>query len=147
MTATATIAETDLPTAEHIAALFREHDVLPWQTVYLAPPHDDETRQPKCTACALGILLVAHVGDAFKARDDYCLNPGTVFKELAEESGIPFAFLHGLDNGFTDSLGGEIPFDDGDIGDEPLYLEGYRVGWHAWELATVSSRPSVEPRT
>jgi hypothetical protein len=148
MTATATTAAIDLPTAEHIAALFREHDVLPWQTVYLALPGEIATRRGKCAACALGILLVEAHGDAYRARS-YCRRSDFTVKEaLQAEIDLPPAFLFGLDDGFTSSNDDEtwVEFLEEWAVDDSLYTEGFRVGWQAWELASAGVGLHAEAR-
>jgi hypothetical protein len=144
MTAAATAI--DLPTAESIADLFCEHDVLPWQTVYLALPGEIATRRGKCAACALGILLVEAHGDAYRARS-YCRRSDFTVKEaLRAEIDLPPAFLDGLDNGFTNS--NDDPWDefleDHDR-DDSLYNQGFRVGWQAWELANAGAVAEDHP--
>jgi hypothetical protein len=137
---TATIPNIPLPTAEHIAALFREHDIIPEQLVYL----DTSGTYPKCRACAIGILLVEIRGSATKARAA-CRSIRTVFDALAEASGLPPAFLNGLDDGFTNSDGGEVCVED--VHEcSPLYAEGYRVGWESWALASAGVSPPEEDR-
>jgi hypothetical protein len=141
---TATIAEIALPTAAHIADLFREHDVLPYQLVYLDPPGS----YAKCRACAIGILLVEIRGSAAAARADCRRTSHTVFQALREASGLPREFLDGLDNGFTNSDGGEYPDEEEDIDAiEALYSEGYRVGWEAWSLAHAGAESLAEALT
>jgi hypothetical protein len=141
---TATITEITIPTAEHIAVLFREHDVLPRQQVYL---DTCGLFGLKCRACAIGILLVEIRGSATEARADCLRSCHTVFQSLVEASGLPREFLGGLDNGFTASNGGEIPDVVEEIGEFcPLYAEGYRVGWRAWALASAGVSPPEEGR-
>lgn len=160
MTATATIAaETALPTAEAIADLFLEHDVLPWQTIYLSLPDDTMTHQMKCAACAIGILLIAERGGPFAARSDCFLSNRNVKAALKAETDLPLDWLDGLDDGFSlsddrkdaDRLMAQA-FHDRDscsaigIWDESLYREGFRVGWRAWALAKVEAGRLAEPR-
>jgi hypothetical protein len=150
-TATATITEIDLPTAESIAALFREHDVLPRQNLYLGLPDEFATRPGQCAACAVGILLVHARGDASRARWHCRRSTSTVKEALNAESGLPRAFLDGLDDGFSLNDGrrtweqglerwSEM---DGDR-EGPLYTGGFRVGWQAWELANATEGPLAE---
>jgi hypothetical protein len=131
----------DLPTAEHIAALFREHDVLPWQTVYLALPGEIATCPAKCTACAIGILLVERRGSVSEARS-HCRRSRLPFGDaIKAEIDLPLAFLEGLDDGFTKSNDDETweeSLEEWAV-DEPLYAEGFRVGWQAWELANAGA--------
>jgi hypothetical protein len=146
MTATATAI--DLPTAEYIATLFREHDVLPWQTVYLALPGELATRPAKCVACALGILLVERRGGVSRARS-YCRQSDSTVKEaLQAEIDLPPAFLDGLDDGFTSSNDDETWEESlGEGGaDDTLYIKGFRVGWEAWELANAGAGLPEEAR-
>jgi hypothetical protein len=146
MTATATITEIELPTAEQIADLFREHDVLPWQSIYLALPDELAICPGKCAACAIGILLVMHRGSASRARS-YCRRSGRTVKQALEaETGLPPDFVEGLDDGFSVSNDGETCEEylaewDADNSEDPLYVEGFRVGWRAWELATAGESP------
>jgi hypothetical protein len=138
---TATIAAIDLPTAESIAALFREHDVLPWQTVYLALPGELAKRPAKCSACALGILLVERHGSVSEALS-HCRRSHLPFGDaLRAEIDLPYAFLFGLEDGFTKSNDDETweeSLEERAV-DDPLYTQGFRVGWQAWELANAGA--------
>jgi hypothetical protein len=136
-----TAAAIDLPTAERIAALFREHDVLPWQTVYLALPGEIATRPAKCTACALGILLVERRGSVSEARSHCCRSHLPFGEALRAGIDLPLAFLDGLDDGFTKSNDDETweeSLEEWAV-DDSLYTEGFRVGWQAWELANAGA--------
>jgi hypothetical protein len=145
---TATTVAIDLPTAEQIAALFREHDILPWQTVYLALPGEIATRRWKCAACALGILLVERRGSVSEARS-HCIRSRLPFGDaIRAVIDLPLAFLDGLDDGFTNSNDDETweeSLEDWAI-DDSLYTEGFRVGWQAWELANAGAGLPEEAR-
>jgi hypothetical protein len=142
MPMTATITEIALPTAESIAALFREHDIIPEQLVYL----DTSGSCPKCRACAIGILFVSIRGSAAEARADYRRSSMSIFRALVEASRLPFAFLDGLDDGFTNSDGREVCLED--IHEtNPLYIDGYCVGWRAWALASAGAGAPAEGRS
>jgi hypothetical protein len=126
--------EIELPTAAGIAALFREHDVIPEQLVYLALP---DLGRPKCRACAIGILLVELRGSAAAARADCRFLGRTIIEQCRRSSGLPREFIAGLDDGFTASDGSEIDHEISRFdGCHPLYIEGYRVGWDAWVIAS-----------
>jgi hypothetical protein len=141
---TATIAETTLPTAEHIAALFRKHDIIPRQRVYL---DTSGLFGLKCRACAIGILLVEIRGSAAAARADCRRSNRSVFNEYRLASGLPRAFLDGLDDGVTDSDGGEFPVNAEALdGLKSLYIEGYRVGWKSYGLASAGAGVLAEDR-
>jgi hypothetical protein len=140
-TAATTATAIDLPTAESIAALFREHDVLPWQTVYLALPGEIATRHRKCAACALGILLVERRGSVYEALS-HCRRSRLPFGDaLRAEIDLPPAFLLGLDHGFTNSNDDDAwdEFLEDHDRDDSLYTQGFRVGWQAWELANAGA--------
>jgi hypothetical protein len=148
MTATTMTTAIDLPTAEYIAALFREHDVLPRQTVYLALPGELVTRPAKCSACAVGILLVERRGSVSEALSHCtrsCLSMGDA---LRAEIDLPLAFLNGLDYGFTNSNDDETweEFLEEWGVDDLLYIKGFRVGWQAWELANAGAGLPEEAR-
>jgi hypothetical protein len=136
---TATTAAIDLPTAESIAALFRKHDVLPWQDVYLALPGEIATRRRKCTACALGILLVERRGSVSKALSHCTRSHLPMGDAIKAEIDLPPAFLDGLDDGFTNRNDDDTweEFLEEWAVDDLLYIEGFRVGWQAWELANA----------
>jgi hypothetical protein len=145
---TATTATIDLPTAERIAALFRAHEVLPWQTVYLALPGDIVTRPAKCSACALGILLVERRGSVSEALS-HCRRSRLPFGDaIAAEIDLPLAFLDGLDQGFTSSNDDETWEESLEewAADDLLYIKGFRVGWQAWELANAGAGLPEEAR-
>jgi hypothetical protein len=148
MNAAATTAAIDLPTAESIAALFRKHDVLPWQDVYLALPGEIATRRRKCTACALGILLVERRGSVSEALSHCRRSRLSMGGALRAEIDLPLAFLFGLDDGFTNSNDDDTweEFLEEWGVDDPLYIKGFRVGWQAWELANAVAGLSEEAR-
>jgi hypothetical protein len=134
-----TTAAIDLPTAESIAALFREHDVLPRQTVYLALPGDIATRRGKCTGCALGILLVERRGSVSEALSHCTRSRLSMGDAIAAGIDLPPSFLDGLDEGFTNSNDDETWEESLErwAVDDLLYIKGFRVGWQAWELANA----------
>jgi hypothetical protein len=139
VTATATITEIDLPTAESITALFREHDVLPRQAVYLDVTYDYLMRPLKCSACALGILLVDRRGSVSEALSHCTRSRLSMGDAIGAEIDLPTAFIDGLDDGFTNSNDDETweEFLEEWAVDDPLYAEGFGVGWRAWELANT----------
>jgi hypothetical protein len=141
-------AAIDLPTAEQIADLFQKHNVFPCQTIYLALPGEIATRPAKCSACALGILLVERRGSVSEALSHYRRSRLPFGDALRAEIDLPLAFLNGLDYGFTNSNDDETweeSLEEWAV-DDLLYIEGFRVGWQAWELANAGAGLPEEAR-
>jgi hypothetical protein len=141
-------AAIDLPTAEQIADLFQKHNVFPCQTIYLALPGEIATRHRKCTACALGILLMERRGSVSEALS-HCRRSRLPFGDaLRAEIDLPPTFLDGLDDGFTKSNDDETweeSLEEWAV-DDSLYTKGFRVGWQAWELANAGAGLPLEVR-
>lgn len=125
-----------LPTAEEIAGLFLAHDVLPNRGVYLKLP--EHSRVGRCEACAVGVLLVASLGDARTVRDRMT-NREDAWDMLRRATGWPRDFIRGVDHGFTAQDGAEDHA--GFLGlsaGHGTYDGGFAVGWRAAEIVHAS---------
>lgn len=131
------------PTPAYLAGLFPKHDIAPMQMLYLDPWRGDAGAAARAACgCEIGALLAEAYGGVVPALAFSAVSRHWEMKaEIARVTGLPPAYLEGIDTGFTQ---GGHDVDDPDAKD-PVYKAGVADGVAAYLLVFPSRRLAEGP--